>query len=401
MSPLQELLADASRHGIDRLDIARMGQCATGALGTHQRRCDSCDHTIVVPNACRSRACPFCRQRERGEWVRAIERDLPPVSYFHVVITVPEQLRPFAATEPALFSTILMTSCKKALLDICGDPKHLGVTPVAFAVLHTWNQRLHLHPHVHMVVSAGGMTPEGTWKHAGDTRKKAFLVPQRVLMARFKTLMINGLLQAHHQGKWKRLDKKWDQYHAFRHFLLELGHRSWNVHLDRPLAGPDALVRYLARYVNRVAIAPERVITYDGSTVSFSWTDRRDHQKKKIETIPAAEFLKRFCRHIPPKGFVRIRFWGLLSNRKKGILSEVRAAILCAPAPINLPQRTEPIHDQNMTPKIDPTLCPICGIGHFQYDGHRLIPPRLAKISPPNHTEILHSPSLIEAKINS
>lgn len=394
MSPLQEVLADASRHGIDRIDIVKMGQCATGALGTHQRRCDSCDHTLVVPNACRSRACPFCRQRERGEWVRAIERDLPPVAYFHVVITVPEQLRPLAAAEPRLFYTIFMQSCKDALLDICGDPQHLGVTPVAFAVLHTWNQRLHLHPHVHMVVSAGGMTREGTWKHAGETRKNAFLVPQRVLMGRFKTLMINGLLLAHQQGKWKRLDQKFHQYHAFRHFLIGLGYRSWNVHLDRPLAGPDALVRYLARYVNRVAIAPERVIAYDGTTVSFTWTDRKDNHKKKIETIPAAEFLKRFCRHIPAKGFVRIRFWGLLSNRKKKLLSEVRSAILRAPLSKNLPQRTNPIPNQNESSShqsIDPTLCPNCGIGHYQYDGHRISPPFLAKTVTLTHVVILHS----------
>jgi len=294
MTPLQRCFADAANHGVDNPSFRAMGACATGELGNHRRVCDHCGADATVPNACRKRACPFCRQRERGEWVRAREKDLPPVGYFHVVFTVAAGLRVLAAADPAVFYRILMDASRRSLLDICGDPKHLGATPVAFAVLHTWNQRLHLHPHVHVVVSAGGLAPDGRWIHAGSTRKKAFLVPRKVLLERFKTLLIHGLLDAHAQGAWTDLPPDWREGHAFRHALLGLRKRKWSLHLERPLAGPHALVRYLARYVNRVAIDPKRVIDYDGETIRFSWQDRADGNRKRVDSLPAPAFLRRF-----------------------------------------------------------------------------------------------------------
>lgn len=374
MTPLQEVLADGERHGFPRLDLSRMGQCATGALGTHQRQCDQCGVAQTVANACRSRACPFCRQRERGEWVRTTEQDLPPVAYFHVVFTVPAELRKLAAANPAVFDGMLMNSAKQALLTICADPRHLGVTPAAFAVLHTWDQRLRLHPHVHVVVSAGGLTPDGRWLHAGDTRAKSFLVPQRVLRAHFQTVLINQLLDAHRAGRWTTLPPEWRLYHAFRHALIQLREKSWSLHLERPLSGPQALVRYLASYVNRVAIAPSRVIAYDGSTVTFTWRDRKNGNQLMYETLSAAVFLKRFAQHIPPKGFVRIRWWGLLSPRSRvKRLAQTTIALSHAPpaahAVIDLPAPAS-TDDHELGWR-----CPVCGLGHLRYAGQRTTTP--------------------------
>ena len=372
MNPLQRCLADASDHGFGNPAFRAMGDCATGALGTHQRVCDHCGKVDTVPNACRSRACPFCRQRERGEWVRAREKELPPVGYFHTVFTVAAQLRQLAAADPAVFYRVLMDAARRSLLDICGDPKHLGVTPVAFAVLHTWNQRLHLHPHVHVVVSAGGLDPDGKWIHAGDTRRKAFLVPQRVLLERFKTLLIHGLMDAHARNEWTDLPSEWCERHAFKHALIGLRKRKWSMHLERPLAGPAALVRYLARYVNRVAIDPKRVVGYDGDTVRFTWQDRADGNRRRVESLPAADFLRRFRRHLPPRRFVRIRFWGLLAHRvRRRMLPVARTAIADAAPPrhgviqAGLP---EPADDAKNTGGF---ICRDCGIGRMCYNGGR------------------------------
>jgi len=376
MNPLQRCLADAGSHGVAHRTFRDMGACATGELGSHRRVCDHCGTVDTVPNACRSRACPFCRQRERGEWVRAREKDLPPVGYFHAVFTVAAQLRCLAAADPAVFYRILMDAARRALLDICSDPKHLGVTPVAFAVLHTWNQRLHLHPHVHAVVSAGGLDPGGQWVHAGDTRRKAFLVPRKVLLERFKTVLIHGLLDAHANGEWTELPTEWRERHAFKHALVGLRKRKWSLHLERPLAGPQALVRYLARYVNRVAIDPKRVIGYDGKTVRFTWQDRADGNRRRVEELPAAEFLRRFRRHLPPRRFVRIRFWGLLAHRvRRRMIPAARAAIAKA-----APPRHDVVVDTPPPPGDDGEnhggfVCPACGIGRMCYDGGRTAAP--------------------------
>lgn len=376
MNPLQHCLAEAGKHGVPHPAFRTMGACATGELGTHQRVCDHCRRLDTVPNACRSRACPFCRQRERGEWVRAREQDLPPVGYFHVVFTVAAQLRRLAATDPAVFHRVLMGATRSALGDICRDPKHLGVIPVAFAVLHTWNQRLHLHPHVHVVVSAGGLAPDGRWIHAGDTRRKAFLVPRRVLVERFKTVLIHGLLDAHAQGEWSDLPPEWRERHAFKRALIGLRKRKWSLHMERPLDGPAALVRYLARYVNRVAIDPKRVVDYDGESIRFTWQDRTDGNRRRVEDLPAADFLRRFRRHLPPRRFVRIRFWGILAHRvRRQMLPRARAAIADAAPPRHalVPAGpTPPTEDRQHTGGF---VCRACGIGRMGYDGRRTAAP--------------------------
>jgi hypothetical protein len=377
LNPLQQCLADAPRHGIVRHDLARMGACSTGALGTHMRQCDHCHHTIMLPNACRERSCPFCRQRERAEWVRAREAELPPTGYFHVVFTIPAELRRFAIDHPSVFYGILMDCVRNAILDICGDPRHLGVVPAVFAVLHTWNQRMQLHPHVHAVISAGGLTSDGTWKHASTVGRKSFLVPQPVLRARFQTLLINAILRAFDQHQWSQLPSEWQERHALRHALIALRRRKWGIHLERPLNGPQALVRYLARYVNRVAIAPQRVIAYDGEMVTFTWQDRRHGNRECHEVLPAPRFLQRFIRHLPPRRFVRIRFWGLLAHRVKAQCAQRMQKILNHKNQQESTINPIPAAYSNhaIGPVPDAPLsgfpCPVCQVGFLRFAGGR------------------------------
>jgi hypothetical protein len=368
---LKAVITDAPKHGHTDSRLQLYANCGTGVLGSHRRSCPECGESLSVPNACRSRACPFCRNRERAEWVRAQEAALPAVPYFHVVFTVPRELRALARADPGLFYRILLDACRQALLRICADPKHLGVTPCAFAVLHTWDQKLGLHPHVHVVVSSGGLDPDGAWRWSGVTRKKAFLVPLKVLRKHFRTVLSRALIARYHDSEpWRQ---HWPDETTFAALFRPLRNKTWCVHLERPLGGPQAVVRYLARYVNRVAVAPQRVAGYDGETVELQWQDRNHGNARCIEPIPAYEFLRRFRQHIPPKGLVRIRYWGCLAHRcRESRLRQCAEALRKAPPPPrNLPRiRCDEADeaDQGSTP-LPGMACPQCG-AIMIYAGH-------------------------------
>jgi hypothetical protein len=241
-----------------------------------------------------------------------------------------------------------------------------------FAVLHTWNQRLHLHPHVHVVISAGGLTSEGTWKWPGGNRQQGFLVPHRILRARFQTILINTLLANYDSGQYPDLAKHWSCRSTFKHFLLELKKKSWSLHMKRPLSGPAAVVRYLARYVNRIAISDSRIIAYNDGDVTFTWQDRTSGNQTKHEVLSAKEFLDRFRQHLPPKRFIRIRFWGLLAHRKRQhALQQVAEALETAPpAPDSLPAITKQQPETHEIRKGPP--CKKCETGTMLFQGHHL-----------------------------
>lgn len=374
MTALKQVICAANAHGHHDPRLQLYAACGSGTLGYHQRCCTTCEATALVPNACRSRACPFCCNRERAEWVHAQEAALPTVPYFHVVFTVPSELRAAAASDPKATYRCLMDAVRQALLTICADERHLGVTPIAFAVLHTWDQRLQLHPHVHVVVSAGGLTPAGDWRWAGSTRRKAFLVPLNVLRAHFRTVLLQKLAHCYAREAPPGWRERWTTVETFAAFLAPLRRITWCVHLERPLGGPQALIRYLARYVNRVAIAPQRVTAYDGQQVHLTWRDRRNGNQPRVDILPAATFLQRFRQHIPPKGFVRLRYWGLMAHRQRAQHLErcAKALAQAPPPPANLPRLLGPpstTPDPARTPIISGLRCTHCG-GIMNYAGH-------------------------------
>lgn len=368
MTPLQRVMRDAPAHGIWDSRLHLFGQCATGELGAHLRCCDHCGVRDAVPNACRSRSCPFCRSAERAAWVQQQESLLPAVPYFHAVFTVPQELRRFGRADATTFHRILFDAARESLLRICGDPKHLGVSPVALAVQHTWKQDLNYHPHVHVLVSAGGLTPEGEWRYSGETRKRGFLVPVKVLRAHYRTVLIRHLVRAFKAGYFQNL---FLNAATLARFLgaVAFGKKNWNIDLKRPLSGPAAVVRYFARYVNRVAIAPSRVTNYDGDNVRFTWEDRAHGCIQRTAELPAAQFLRRFRQHLPAKGFVRIRSWGLLAHRvRKAMLARVIEALKDAVLPKNLPVVTLPTPEKTAESAVSSRMrCPHCKIGHFIY----------------------------------
>ncbi len=289
--------------------------CRTAALGGHVERCDDCAHTRVAYNSCRNRHCPKCQWRTAERWLEARRKELLPVSYFHVVFTLPSELGAIAYQNKAAVYGLLFKSAAKALTTIAADPRHLGADIGLTAVLHTWGQNLDHHPHVHCIVPGGGISTDG--KRWISCRPNFFL-PVRVLSRLFRRMFLEGLEALYRSGKlafFNDLAKLTDSA-SFAAHLRAVRSREWVVYAKRPFAGPEQVLSYLARYTHRVAISNRRLVAMEGDRVSYRWKDYRQtgRTKHKIMTLNAGEFIRRFLLHVLPDGFNRIRHYGLFAN---------------------------------------------------------------------------------------
>lgn len=331
--------------------------CRTAALGGHVEACDDCGHWRVAYNSCRNRHCPRCQGAAARTWLAAREADLLPVGYFHVVFTVPAEIAPIAWQNKAVVYDLLFRAAADTLLTIAADPKHLGARIGITAVLHTWGSSLTHHPHVHMIVPGGGIALDGTrW----ISSRPAFLLPVRVLGALFRRLFLTRLLALFDAGK---LDFFGAQAHlaARRTFLRHFSpirKKRWVVYAKPPFAGPQAVLAYLSRYTHRVAISNRRLIGFDGSGVTFRYKDyRRDGaERQQVMTLATDEFIRRFLIHVLPRGFHRIRHYGLLASSMHKEAMALARRLLGVAAPIDESQADEP-------PDHRPP-CPCCG-GHM------------------------------------
>lgn len=287
--------------------------CQTQALGGHKMQCDRCGHEQIVYNSCRNRHCPKCQAAARARWLEDRENDLLDVPYFHVVFTLPDELGPIALQNKRLLYGMLFKAASETLLEIAKDPKHLGAHIGFLAVLHTWGQNLQHHPHVHCVVPGGGLSPDGSrWISC----RPHFFLPVRVLSARFRNRFLKLLKAAFENDKLVLQGKLACLAEApHRTQLLEsLRNRDWVVYAKPPFGGPQQVLKYLARYTHRVAIANQRLVSIDAGKVSFRWKDYRHANRKRIMTLDAVEFMRRFLLHALPGGFQRIRHFGFLAN---------------------------------------------------------------------------------------
>ena len=272
-------------------------------------RCERCRREHRLFRSCRNRHCPRCQAAAREAWLQARERELLPVPYFHVVFTVPEILNPIALYCPEVFYAALLSAAGNALLDV-GMSKmqaRLGV----LTILHTWGQNLMLHPHAHCVVPGGGFSPDG--KRWIGVRKATYLLPVRVLRARFRTLLCHALRKAAEKGDLARLPSG-----VLPHITIEgAAAQRWVVYAKRPFGGPRQVLEYLSRYTHRVAISNRRIVSFTGKNVTFKWRDYRDGNRMKESAIDAMEFMRRFLLHVLPDRFVRIRYFGFLTNARR------------------------------------------------------------------------------------
>ena len=334
-------------------------------LGGHSLQCPACDHAQIAYNSCRNRHCPKCQGSLARRWLEARQTELLPADYYHVVFTLPAPISALAYTNKAVIYRLLFQATAQTLLTIAADPKHLGARIGMLLVLHTWGSAMTHHPHVHGIVPGGGIAPDGQrW----IARKPGFFLPVRVLSRLFRRRFLEHLAHAYDTGQLHFFGEHAPLAHvdAFAQWIAPLRRGEWVVYAKRPFAGPAAVLAYLSRYTRRVAISNQRLVAMDQHTVTFRWKDYRakGRMSHKTMTLDTDEFMRRFLLHVLPRGFHRIRVYGLLANaERRGHLATARA-LLTQPAPAP-PVAPEPSPTAAAQPSASPRpatfRCPHCG----------------------------------------
>ena len=328
-------------------------RCRTAALGGHRDRCIRCGYRAISYNSCRNRHCPKCQTGARNRWLAERSQELLPVRYIHVVFTLPHQLAPLAYQNKRLLYRLLFHASAATLLEVAADPQHLGAEIGFLSVLHTWGQNLLHHLHVHCVIPAGGLSPDHSrWIHP----RYSFFLPVKVLRRVFRGKFVASLRQAFREGKlgFYGDQKALRNPKLFRALVRSLFRQDWVVYAKPPFGGPEYVLHYLARYTHRVAISNHRLLNFQDGQVTFRWRDYAHGNKKRKMTLTADEFLRRFLLHVLPKGFVRIRFFGFLANRRRAPLLPLCRQLL----PVNL----APSSPCPASPQPPPSWsCPVCG----------------------------------------
>jgi hypothetical protein len=330
-----------------RRTLSALQRCRTSSLGGHIDKCDTCGHIRISYNSCRNRHCPKCQNTQREAWIESRKQDLIPAPYFHVVFTVPDKLNGLFQHHPALLYNLLFKAAWETIAQF-GYTKLKAETGM-FAILHTWGQNLSLHPHVHCVVPGGGINYRSQWMQVKvSANGKVFLFRVENLSAVFRGKFLAGLQK---------------QLPMEKSFIRELYKTNWVVYAKEPFAGPQQVIEYLGRYTHKVAIGNHRLLNIDDSGVTFRWRDYRD-DKQKVMTLAGAEFLRRFCQHILPRGFVRLRHYGLLSTTKRPLLRELQHSFNIVIPEEKLQKKDwKEISREHLG--YDPDLCPCCGKGRM------------------------------------
>ncbi|MAN76204.1 MAG: IS91 family transposase [Rhizobiales bacterium] len=347
--------AHAGHLSLDQLKVmSAIETCRTAALGGHVEACSDCGHQRIAYNSCRNRHCPRCQGAAARAWLEAQQANLLPVGYFHVVFTLPAEIADIAFHNKALVYDLLFKAASRTMLIIAADPKHLGARIGITAVLHTWGSAMTHHPHIHMIVPGGGIATDGSrW----ISSRPAFLLPVRVLGALFRRLFVTRLITLHDAGKlvfFGKLAELTDP-RTFRRYLSPVKKKRWVVYAKAPFAGPEAVLAYLSRYTHRVAISNSRLIAFDQTSVTFRYKNYRcsGADRQQVMTIAANEFIRRFLLHTLPRGFHRIRHYGLLAgSARKDSLAKARNMLGVAPEPED--PAVEETSDQRPP-------CPCCG----------------------------------------
>ena len=361
--------------------MSAIEQCRSAALGGHVLRCESCAHAEIAYNSCRNRHCPKCQGRAAQRWLEARQTELLPVDYYHVVFTLPAPISAIGYHNKALIYGLLFEIAAETLRTIAADLRHLGARIGVTLVLHTWGSALMHHPHVHGIVPGGGLSPDGErWVGC----KPGFFLPVRVLSRLFRRRFPEELTQAHRTGRLQFFGEHTHlaEASAFADWLAPLRDCEWVVYAKRPFAGPAAVLTYLSRYTHRVAISNQRLIALDEHGVTFRWKDYRakGRTRSKTMTLSANEFMRRFLLHVLPRGFHRIRHYGLIANgERKDNLAKARELLYAVPDVGAQPRRTDA-----STPNVQPTfVCSHCGASMIIID--TLLRGQLIRAPPSRH----------------
>lgn len=343
--------------------LSAVKKCRTADLGGHIDACTTCGALRISYNSCGNRHCPKCQGNKREEWIQKREIELLPVPYFHVVFTLPDILHPLAVHKPKELYDMLFQAAWDTISVFSKDPKHLGAQSGMIAILHTWGQTLSLHPHLHCIIPGGGLTKSGQWKMAKSNGR--FLFPVKAMSKVFRAKFVVLL--------------KIKKVLVDQHLLNSLFRKEWVVFAKRPFGSPKSVIEYLGRYTHKIAISNHRIRSIDKNTVTFSYKDYRQGASKKEMSLDAMEFIRRFSMHILPRGFVRIRHYGILSATSKKISIPLIQD--------QLPERILPKDELQKLEKYNPRLCPCCKTETMMTI--EILPKR----GPPSHAALMKQPT--------
>jgi hypothetical protein len=344
------------------LNITR---CRTNALGGHVQKCDKCDHLVVHYNSCRDRHCPMCQGLTNAVWVDKRSRDILNAPYFHVVFTMPQELHALIYQNQRLLYSLFYRAVAETLQELSWDEKYLGAQAGFLSLLHTWGQDLHYHPHIHTVLLAGGLTKLNQWRSSS----KKFFIPVKVLSKKFRGKYLYYLKQHYHQDLLKFYGdaEKYSDPKSFQELIDRCYAKDWYTYTKRTFSGPLAVLKYLGNYTRRIAISNSRVVSVNEDTVTISIKDYKEAGKRKETSLDGAEFIRRFLMHVLPKGFVKIRHYGILANRNKKTKLELCRKLSFSPT-------YKPKYEGLTTVEIlcllvgkDVTVCPVCREGKLKH----------------------------------
>ena len=375
---------ESRKHGMQGRHYRAMNAieiCRTAELGGHVDECDACNEVRISYNSCRNRHCPKCQCLDKERWIEARKRELLPTNYFHVVFTLPDTIRPVALRNQKCIYTILFRACSETLKELALDSRYLGVRIGFIALLHTWTRTLLDHPHLHCIVPGGGLSLDGSQWISG---RKKFFIPVRVLSRLFRGKFLYCLKEAYNAGelvfpgKIEHLRER----KAFQTFLSDLYQQEWVVYCKPPFHNAETVVGYLGRYSHRVAISNDRLVKMEAGRVFFKYRDSRDNDRMKVASLDAHEFIRRFLLHVLPDNFMKIRHYGLLSNRNK------KTALQSVKELLGVDTNDESDDQENETWEelflrltgVDPRVCPACGKGTMKRKG---VLPQKNNRSPP------------------
>jgi hypothetical protein len=339
--------------------------CRTAELGGHVEECDECGAIKISYNSCRNRHCPKCQCLDKERWLEARKKDILLTHYFHVVFTIPEGLRPIALRNQKVVYNLLFLAASETMKELAGDPKHLGAEIGFIGLLHTWTQTLLDHPHIHCIVPGGGVSLDGRrWVSS----KEDFFIPVLVVSRKFRGKFLHYLKKAYSDselvfpGAVKRLATKL----RFSEYLSGLYAQEWVVYCKPPFKKPEDVIDYMGRYTHRVAISNDRIVDMQSDGVTFKYRDRDENDKIKYMTLDAFEFIRRFLLHVLPDGFMKVRHYGLLSNRNRKKKLELCKALLGVRFEETGSGEKESWEDLLLRlTGIDPRICPTCGKGRL------------------------------------
>jgi hypothetical protein len=366
------------------LVLKALAVCRTAQLGGHVLECDSCGHQKQAYNSCHNRHCPKCQANLRGQWFEDRQRDLLPVEYFHVVFTLPDEFGALALQNKAVVYNLLFRAVSETLTEAAAGWKGLKAKIGFFAILHTWGQKLDLHPHLHCVVPGGGISLDGArW----NSCPRGFFMPVKLLSRMFRGKFLALVKEAHRRGELTLAGRlqPLESDRAFRSWLGPLYDKEWVVYAQPPWNGPEHALKYLARYTHRVAIGNSRLKSIDNGQVTFSYKDYRNQHQQRTLTLAATEFIRRFMMHVLPNGFMRIRYYGFLANtHRKEQLRTIRE-LLGAPQPAGADEQSDD-HPQDNVEHLQDQRCNHCNEGSM----------RPIDIAPrPRLSEILNLPLMV------